>query len=131
MRKKIKLEIFILLITFVTLVLSSLFYPQSQKAFAATGVDWTQATSAAGWSARFSHTSVVFDNKIWVMGGPIYHDVWYSTNGVNWTRATSAAGWSARRLHTSVVFDYKMWVMGGYDSSGNYKNDVWYSTSDY
>jgi hypothetical protein len=30
---------------------------------------WTQATPNAGWSARYSHTSVVLDNKMWVMGG--------------------------------------------------------------
>ena len=30
---------------------------------------WIQVTSAAPWSARAYHSSVVFDNKIWVMGG--------------------------------------------------------------
>ncbi|MEM2618527.1 MAG: DUF2341 domain-containing protein, partial [Candidatus Hadarchaeales archaeon] len=90
------------------------------------------ATSAAGWSGRYSHTSVVFDNKIWVLGGyassGYKNDVWYSSDGINWTCATSAASWSARYGHTSVVFDNKIWVLGGYDSSG-YKNDVWYSSN--
>ena len=95
-------------------------------------MDWTQATASAGWSARSGHTSVVFDNKIWVMGGQDVNlnkrnDVWYSTDGVNWTQATVNAGWSARFLPTSVVFDNKMWVMGGQDLSG-LRNDVWYSS---
>ncbi len=30
---------------------------------------WTQATSNAGWSARYKQTSAVFENKIWVLGG--------------------------------------------------------------
>ena len=90
---------------------------------------WTQATDSAQWSARYYHTSVVFDNKMWVIGGydgGLRNDVWYSTNGVNWTQATANAQWSGRYYHTSVVFDNKMWVMGGYGPS--YRNDVWYSS---
>ncbi|MGK5091025.1 hypothetical protein WDW89_03290, partial [Deltaproteobacteria bacterium TL4] len=30
---------------------------------------WTQVTASAGWCARFDPISVVFDNKIWVLGG--------------------------------------------------------------
>uniref|UniRef100_A0A7C6A8F3 PKD domain-containing protein n=1 Tax=candidate division WOR-3 bacterium TaxID=2052148 RepID=A0A7C6A8F3_UNCW3 len=86
---------------------------------------WHLATPSAQWSARCNHTSVVFNNKIWVLGGYYENDVWYSTDGVNWTRATASAGWSGRYGHTSVVFDNKIWVLGGYD--GSFKNDVWYS----
>jgi N-acetylneuraminic acid mutarotase len=63
---------------------------------------WTQATANAGWSKRAGHTSVVFDNKIWVIGGDehsssaYYNDVWHSSNGINWTQATANAGWQAR-----------------------------------
>jgi uncharacterized membrane protein len=94
-------------------------------------VTWTRATAAAGWSARCGHTSVVFDNKIWVMGGldgNYKNDVWYSSDGVNWTQATASAGWSARTYHTSVVFDGKMWVIGGWSEVSGFKNDVWYSS---
>jgi hypothetical protein len=99
--------------------------------YSTDGVSWTQATANASWSARAYHTTVVFDNKMWVIGGWMggsnrINDVWYSTNGINWIRATANAGWSARYLHTSVVYDNKIWVMGGYD--GNHKNDVWYSS---
>ncbi len=89
---------------------------------------WTEATSAASWSGRQFPTSVVFDNKIWVVGGldgTKKKDVWYSTDGANWTQATAAAAWSARNSHTTVAFDSKIWVIGGHD--GGYKNDVWYS----
>jgi hypothetical protein len=94
-------------------------------------MDWIQATASAGWSGRYLHASVVFDNKIWVIGGIASatgrrNDVWYSTNGVNWAQATASAGWSARYGHTSVVFDNKFWVIGGYD--GSHKRDVWYSS---
>jgi len=107
--------------------------------YSTDGVNWTQATDSAGWGIRFLHTSVVFDNKMWVMGGETYYDgkyycgvndVWYSTDGVNWTQATASAGWHGREAHTSVVFDNKMWVMGGcyWDDGHHCTNDVWYST---
>ena len=101
-----------------------------RNVFASDGKDWTQATASAGWSRRYGHTSVVYDGKMWVMGGTAgstrYNDVWWSTDGITWTRATASAGWSGREDHTSVVYDGKMWVMGGND--GSRKNDVWWST---
>ena len=96
---------------------------------------WTQETASAKWSARNSHTSVVFNNKIWVLGGnsgrfiirPSNHyknDVWSSPDGKNWTQETASAKWSARNSHTSVVFKDKMWVLGG----ENNQDDVWSSS---
>ena len=103
---------------------------QTKRGSANNKIAWQQATTDAAWSARNSHSSVVFDDKIWVLGGydgSRKKDVWYSTDGINWTRATTDAAWSARNSHSSVVFDDKIWVLGGYDGS-NSKNDVWYST---
>ena len=92
---------------------------------------WKQATVSADWSVRYNHTSLIYDNKIWVLGGwdgsDIFNDVWYSTDGNNWQQATASADWSVRRSHTSLVYDNKMWVLGGADDSN--KNDVWYSTN--
>ena len=95
------------------------------------GSTWTEATSTAAWAARNYVRSVVYDNKIWVMGGlktgvVRTNDVWYSTDGITWTQAVANAAWSARYGHSLVVFDDKMWVIGGHD--GVIKNDVWYST---
>ena len=96
------------------------------------GGNWTQATYSAGWSPRYGHSSVVFDNKMWVLGGEgeddVRNDVWYSVDGVNWTQATASAGWEPRANHTSVVFDNKIWVLGGYDYNYDDLNDVWYSS---
>ncbi len=94
------------------------------------GAYWTAATYNAPWSSRYGHSSVVFDNKIWVIGGwsgnGYKNDVWYSSDGVNWTQATANAAWSARGYHSSVVFQNKMWVLGG-NANGQDKNDAWYS----
>ena len=103
--------------------------------YTSDGFSWTSATLNAEWSPRGCHTSVVFDGKIWVIGGSSagysystrLSDVWYSSDGANWHCATSTAPWGPRGTHTSVVFDGKMWVIGGWTSSDD-KNDVWYST---
>ena len=101
---------------------------ESVAVTAIVGAAWQQSTNA-GWDARELHSSVVFKNKIWVLGGCCSrNDVWFSEDGTSWTQATANAGWSGRYSHTSVVFDNKMWVLGGWE--GNYpsrKNDVWSS----
>ena len=103
------------------------------------------------WTARYSHTSVVFNSKIWVLGGGkdnsnLFNDVWSSPDGKTWTESTppgeaskdtdgtdgSAANWwPARYAHTSVVFPRdgagkKIWVIGGFGNAPY--NDVWSST---
>jgi hypothetical protein len=90
---------------------------------------WTQVTDSAPWSVRYYSSAVVFNNKLWIMGGQSTsrkNDVWSSSDGITWTEETAAAGWSARIEHSSVVFNNKMWVMGGYD--GSRRNDVWSSS---
>jgi hypothetical protein len=97
----------------------------------AQNMEWTCAIPSAGWSARWGHTSVFFNDKIWVLGGydsgSLKNDVWFSPDGVEWMPATASAGWSQRYGHTSVVFDNKIWVLGGCDGS-RFKNDVWFSS---
>ena len=82
------------------------------------------------WSARIGHNSVVFDGKLWVIGGSdsggFRNDVWSSSDGVTWTQVTAAAGWSARSSHGSAVHAGKLWVLGGSDGS-NSLGDVWSS----
>jgi hypothetical protein len=100
--------------------------------YSTDGVNWTCATNSAEWSPRAGHTSIVFDNKIWVLGGideqGTKGDVWFSLNGANWTCATESAPWSPKYGHTSVVFDNKMWVLGGCEAPFHEKNDVWFSS---
>ena len=98
-------------------------------AYAELGVDWTETTTNADWSARNFHQVLTFDNKMWVIGGDDgtkLNDVWYSTDGITWTEATASASWSSRHLHQAIVYDNKMWVIGG--TNGTKLNDVWYST---
>ena len=98
----------------------------------ADGVNWNLMTMDAGWSRRRDHTSVVFNNRIWVLGGLRSHsvaseaylnDVWSSVNGIDWIRVTANADWFGRDGHATAVFDGQIWVMGG----DYYFNDVWVS----
>ncbi|HNX16939.1 MAG TPA: hypothetical protein PKM50_01265, partial [Methanoregula sp.] len=111
--------------------------------YSTDGSTWTQATAYANWSPRFGHTSLVFDNKMWVIGGEgvdnrgystNYNDAWYSTNGSTWIQATGNASWLARTQHQSVIFGHRMWVIGGYIGLKSMygrqevaSNDAWYS----
>ncbi len=89
---------------------------------------WSLATDNSGWAGNSHHGSVVFDNKIWAMGGyTITNNVWSSNvDGLTWTKITDSADWNARVSYTSVVFDNKIWITGGFNGS-NGLNDVWYS----
>jgi hypothetical protein len=92
------------------------------------------------WSARgMIGGSVVFQNRMWILGGGtydtpkvptrnFYNDVWSSADGVEWTRHLEAAPWSPRQYHDVAVFDNRMWVLEGYYKDGGNRNDVWYSS---
>lgn len=91
-------------------------------------------TANAAFSARQLHSSIVYEDRIWVIGGSIigagtvpFKDVWFTEDGINWELATESADYGARAAHSSVVFDGKMWVIGGFDDTGKIKNDVWAS----
>lgn len=105
--------------------------------YSTDGKNWTCATNSAQWSKRDSHRSVVFDNKMWIVGGyvqaPPYgvgpaRDVWYSSDGITWNCAVDSAQWSKRCGFTLVAFSGKMWLLGGEDEEDNALNEVWSST---
>ncbi|GGW50671.1 hypothetical protein GCM10007383_38020 [Arenibacter certesii] len=90
------------------------------------GENWTLVAEDALNLPPIEHTSLVYNNKLWVISGS-FNRVWSSGNGIDWVEETSSAAFSNRKGHASVVFDDKMWVIGGhYD--GITLNDVWYST---
>ncbi len=72
------------------------------------------------------HTSVVYDNKIWTIGGWGTSVVRSSEDGVTW----NTAGNFPRNIdgHASVVYDNKIWVIGGISSSVT--QDRVYSSTD-
>jgi hypothetical protein len=97
------------------------------------GVVWEKAADTAAFTARCYHVSLVFADKMWIIGGQdsgynSLNDVWYSTDGAAWTKATADAEFSPRQGHSGVVCGDKMWVIGGYGAdASDATNDVWNS----
>ncbi|MCP4643925.1 MAG: hypothetical protein GY851_26010 [bacterium] len=82
------------------------------------GAAWTLVTEQAPWSKRYAAGGVVFNGRMWVMGGfksgHLFNDVWSSADGVEWRLETEHADWSPRQLFGTVVaHDGKLWVVGG------------------
>ena len=118
------------------------------------GVNWTEVSGRDPlWSANPEDPriagpphgmicgSVVFNDRMWILGGGIYdtpgypdwrkrlnyNDVWSTADGVSWERHTAAAPWYPRQYHSVAVFDGRMWVMEGWHQDSGNRNDVWYS----
>lgn len=51
------------------------------------GLVWPEVEANPKWSERYRHSAVVFDDKIWVMGGQDRNDVWYFPSAVFPTRS--------------------------------------------
>ena len=96
----------------------------------------TPLTANAGFSQRAGHTSVIFKNKIFVIGGhdssKFLNDVWTSPDGENWTKISpnfptkSTPQFTPRASHVTVAFQNKLWIIGGY-ANGDSLSDIWYS----
>jgi hypothetical protein len=100
----------------------------------ADGREWRLETANAAWPKRTHAQAVVFNGKIWIMGGGRWHpetvplnDVWCSEDGVNWTLVTEAAPWDPRMWFSLVVYRDRMWVLGGWSREHGNFGDVWYT----
>ena len=99
---------------------------------------WTAVTLSAGFAARDGAGALVFDGKMWLLGGWNPSDrvnfpnitnseVWSSTDGETWTEEVAEAPWEGRHTAGYAVFDEQMWVIGGDPIQGHYQPDVWSS----
>ncbi|MEX2558921.1 MAG: hypothetical protein WD403_03355, partial [Pirellulales bacterium] len=112
------------------------------------GKSWTHVNPGGGvpWGPRALHHTLVFDDRLWVMGGQtipqfagekeVFHrDIWTSRDGVEWEQVQPQEPyWPARgMIGGSAVFQGRMWILGGgtYDTPGaperKFYNDVWSS----
>jgi hypothetical protein len=103
------------------------------------GLNWSRMTPTGSvFSPRDGHALVVFNDRLWVLGGwsnpsgvtdmnERLNDVWSSADGVTWRLETTAAAFAARVGHAAVAFGGKLWVIGGSIASGA-TNDVWSSS---
>jgi hypothetical protein len=93
------------------------------------GVKWERVTAAAPWSPRLWFSSVVYRDRIWVLGGwsnnpsKNWGDVWYSRDGKDWKRLQSKVTWKERHEHSAYVFKDRIWIAGGHAQPLN--SEVW------
>jgi hypothetical protein len=110
---------------------------------------WTQVIARAAFAPRDGAGALVFQNKMWFIGGwnpgdkkhfprICNNEVWSSSDGKSWTlvkpntfldRSFDASkDWEGRHTAGYVVFKDKMWIVGGDVNQGHYHHDVWNST---
>ncbi len=80
------------------------------------GINWVLEKEHAEFSARSYHQSIVFNGKLWIMGG-LYDnppekadEAWSSDNGINWTKETNIpTRINGQKLAT---LQNQLWVIG-------------------
>jgi len=109
---------------------------------------WVQVTKRAPFAPRDGAGALVFDRKMWLLGGwnpsdrahfPLVcnNEVWGSTDGAVWvlekpntflTRAFDpSSDWEGRHTAGYAVHEGRMWIVGGDPIQGHYQNGVWSS----
>ncbi|MCA1623960.1 MAG: hypothetical protein LC778_09205 [Acidobacteria bacterium] len=78
---------------------------------------WEALAEKSNLPDRVFYGSVVFNGKIWLLGGfdgkDYFNDVWNSSDGVRWTKVSERAAWSPRNIGSAVVFKNRIWIIGG------------------
>jgi hypothetical protein len=101
---------------------------------------WTCVTRGAAFAARDGAGALVFDGRMWLLGGWNPEDkvhfsakghtnseVWSSSDGATWTLVNPRAPWEGRHTAGYVVHRGRMWIVGGDPLRGHYQTDVWTS----
>lgn len=79
------------------------------------------------------HASVVFKDKIWIIGGhangEASNTILNSSDGVKWNTVKTRSIFSPRRGHSVVVFKNKLWVLGGSPNEyGTHLDDMYFNS---
>lgn len=104
------------------------------------GAIWSAEATQAPFPNRFGANSVIFNNKIWMIGGydtlnfKYLNDAWSSEDGTHWVQEAAASPFPGRHSATVTQFQGKLWLIGGNNgnssqsASGMKKlNDIWSS----
>ena len=100
--------------------------------------EWCCVTENAAFAARDGAGALVFQDKMWLLGGwnpgdkvhfPLIcnSEIWSSVDGASWTLENPQAPWEGRHTAGYVVHNGRMWIVGGDCNQGHYQNDVWSS----
>ncbi|MFC1523023.1 kelch repeat-containing protein, partial [Elusimicrobiota bacterium] len=113
---------------------------KSDIVYSDINTDGSLAATPATWNLaymptiRYMHASVVYNNRIYIIGGydgsNTLGSVYFAQVNPDgslgdWTQTTSLPGGALRMNHTSTLFNNRIYVIGGYDESSNVKSDVY------
>jgi len=97
--------------------------------------EWTKQQQVP-WKARMGHACVVFNEKLWVLGGyddtgrPLT-DVWAADltgEQLAWPKEPCNAPWEARCMFAATAFNDRIWIYGGVNQPfGQPFDNVWNS----
>lgn len=111
---------------------------------------WAKITDSAPFAPRDGAGALVFENRMWLLGGwnptdkkhfprICNNEVWSSANGKDWrldkpntfldASFDSRADWEGRHTAGYVVHQEKMWIVGGDPNQRHYQFDVWNSAN--
>lgn len=99
---------------------------------------WLNITDNASFAPRDGAGALIFQDKMWLLGGWNPDDkvnfpricnseVWSSEDGRQWTLEVEQAPWEGRHCAGYVVLDDRMWIVGGDANQRHYQSDVWSS----
>lgn len=104
---------------------------------------WTETTAAVPWTGRGFHCALVFDRKLWVLGGsPLNNEVWSTSSVLEgpWYQQPHVP-WSPRAAHACAVHEVmtnatagdvtrvkSLFLMGGWRETS--LHDVWRMDAD-
>ena len=111
---------------------------------------WELVTDSAPFAPRDGAGALVFQNKMWLIGGwnptnleqfprICNNEIWSSDNGKDWELVKpnsfidkhfdSTRDWEGRHTAGYVVHKDAMWIVGGDVNQGHYHSDVWFSNN--
>ncbi|MHB9131006.1 MAG: Kelch repeat-containing protein [Armatimonadota bacterium] len=99
---------------------------------------WIPVTMQAAFAPRDGAGSLVFADRLWLLGGWNPNDsiafpricnseVWSSRDGHAWTLELAQASWEGRHTGGYAVLHDQLWIVGGDAMQGHYQSDVWRS----
>lgn len=94
---------------------------------------WRKVGDLRLFDRNHGAASVVYKDKMWIIGGLDTSSVWFSEDGKKWNTATVSAAFGRRANHEAVIFRDKIWVIGGRSRDPNirkhsiYLSDIWAS----
>ena len=95
------------------------------------GIHWENMGDAP-WAPRHGFGCVVFQDKLWVIGGDSHTDVWNTPDGIRWTRVNDNLPWAPRYFPYVVAYKDRLWVISGqnlghFDGYYEKNDDIWCS----